>query len=96
MRKLKEAMRLRIELHLSYQQIGRSCAIGVSTAHKYLKRIEAAGLTRPSGPKIGSNWIQNGSIFEEAGHIVYFRHGMDPFRFLLIAVADWITRNSLS
>jgi transposase len=40
-------MRLRFELHLSHQQIGRSCAIGASTAHKYLKRIEAAGLNWP-------------------------------------------------
>jgi transposase len=40
-------MRLRFELHLGYQQIGRSCAIGVSTVHKYLKRAEAAGLTWP-------------------------------------------------
>ena len=47
MRKLKEVMRLRFELHLGYQQIGRSCAIGVSTVHKYLKRAEAAGLTWP-------------------------------------------------
>ena len=28
-------MRLRFELHLGYQQIGRSCAIGVSTVHKF-------------------------------------------------------------
>jgi hypothetical protein len=26
MRKLREVMRLRFELHLGYQQIGRSCA----------------------------------------------------------------------
>ncbi len=44
---LKEVMRLRFELHLGYQQIGRSCAIGVSTVHKYLKRAQAAGLTWP-------------------------------------------------
>src|ERR1700722_13681757 len=47
MRKLKEVMRLRFELHLGYQQIGRSCAIAVSTVHKYLKRAEAAGLSWP-------------------------------------------------
>jgi transposase len=47
MRKIKEVMRLRFELHLGYQQIGRSCAIGVSTVHKYLKRAEAAGLKWP-------------------------------------------------
>jgi DNA-directed RNA polymerase specialized sigma24 family protein len=37
MRKLREVLRLRYELKLGYQQIGRSCAIGVSTVHKYLK-----------------------------------------------------------
>ena len=47
MRKLREVMRLRFELNLGYQQIGRSCAIGVSTVHKYLKRAEAAGVTWP-------------------------------------------------
>lgn len=47
MRKLREVLRLRYELKLGYQQIGRSCAIGVGTVHKYLKRAEAAGLTWP-------------------------------------------------
>src|SRR3954452_2581628 len=45
MRKLREDLRLRFELKLGYQQIGRSCAIAVSTVHKYLKRAEAAGVT---------------------------------------------------
>src|SRR5207245_8981974 len=47
MRKLREVLRLRFELKLGYQQIGRSCSIGVSTVHKYLKRAEAAGVTWP-------------------------------------------------
>jgi len=47
MRKIREVMRLRFELHLGYQQIGRSCSIAVSTVHKYLRRAEAAGLTWP-------------------------------------------------
>src|SRR5512132_3925909 len=47
MRKLREVLRLRYELKLGYQQIGRSCAIGVGTVHKYLKRAEAVGLTWP-------------------------------------------------
>src|SRR6266436_2475163 len=47
MRKLREVLRLRFELKLGYQQIGRSCAIGVGTVHKYLKRAEAAGITWP-------------------------------------------------
>src|SRR4029078_7089101 len=52
MRKLREVLPLRFELHLGYQQIGRSCAIGVSTVHKYLKRAEAAGVTWP----LPSDW----------------------------------------
>src|SRR5271170_1412525 len=47
MRKLREVLRLGYELKLGYQQIGRSCAIGVGTVHKYLKRAEAAGVTWP-------------------------------------------------
>src|ERR1700737_581663 len=47
MRKLREVLRPRFELKLGYQQIGRSCAIAVSTVHKYLKRAEAAGVTWP-------------------------------------------------
>jgi transposase len=47
MRKLREVLRLRHELKLGYQQIGRSCAITVSTVHKYLKRAEAAGVSWP-------------------------------------------------
>ena len=47
MRKLREVLRLRYELKLGYQQIGRSCSIAVSTVHKYLKRAEATGVTWP-------------------------------------------------
>ena len=47
MRKLKEVLHLRFDLKLGYQQIGRSCSIGVSTVHKYLKRAEAAGIVWP-------------------------------------------------
>src|SRR5438045_9335962 len=47
MRKLREVLRLRFELKLGYQQIGRSCAIAVSTVHKYLKRAEVAGGSWP-------------------------------------------------
>jgi transposase len=47
MRKIREVLRLRYELKLSCEQIGRSCAIGASTVHKYLKRADAAGLSWP-------------------------------------------------
>jgi transposase len=45
--KIKEVLRLRYELKLGYQQIGRSCAIAASTVHKYLKRAESVGLNWP-------------------------------------------------
>jgi len=47
MRKLREVLRLRFDLKLGYQQIGRSCSIGVGTVHKYLKRAEEAGVQWP-------------------------------------------------
>ena len=34
MGKITEVLRLRSELNLGYQQIGRSCSIGVGTVHK--------------------------------------------------------------
>lgn len=55
MRKLREVLRLRHELKLGYQQIGRSCAITVSTVHKYLKRAEAAGVSWP----LPEDWDQD-------------------------------------
>ena len=60
MRKLQEVLRLRFKLKPGYQQIGRSCAIGVSTVHKYLKRAEAAGLSwpLPEGWKMKHGWRQ--------------------------------------
>ena len=65
MRKLREVLRLRFELKLGYQQIGRSCAIAVSTVHKYLKRAEAAGVTWP----LPEDWDEAGveaAIFRHA------------------------------
>ena len=47
MRKIREVLRLRFELKLGYQQIGRSCAIAVSTVHKYLTPAEVVGLSWP-------------------------------------------------
>lgn len=66
MRKLREVMRLRFELHLGYQQIGRSCSIGVSTVCKYLKRAEAAGLTWPL-PEGWDNARVEAALFPRSG-----------------------------
>ena len=43
MKKVKEVLRLR-SLGLHQHQIARSCAIGQSTVHHYLKRAAAAGI----------------------------------------------------
>src|SRR5580693_4526966 len=47
MRKIKEVLRLRFVANLDQNQIARSCSIGQSTVHRYLKRAEAAGLKWP-------------------------------------------------
>jgi transposase len=47
MRRIKEVLRLKYELGLGQRQIARSCSIGQSTVHDYLRRAEAAGLRWP-------------------------------------------------
>ena len=47
MRKVKEVLRLRFAAGLHQDQIARSCSIGQSTVHRYLKRAETAGLSWP-------------------------------------------------
>jgi len=51
-RKIKEVLRLRFELGLGLRAIARSCSIGLGTAHEYLQRAEAAGVTWP----LGEDW----------------------------------------
>ena len=43
MRRIKEVLRLKYELGLGQRQIARSCSIGQSTVHDYLRRAEVAG-----------------------------------------------------
>ena len=47
MRKIKEVLRLRFAADLNQEQIARSCSIGQSTVHRYLKMAAAAGLKWP-------------------------------------------------
>jgi transposase len=47
MRKIKEVLRLRFEVGLSYDVIGQSCNIGHTTVGEYLRRAKDAGLTWP-------------------------------------------------
>ena len=45
MRKVKEVLRLRYELGMSYSQIRQSCGVGLGTVNNLLARAEQAGLT---------------------------------------------------
>ena len=47
MRKIKEVLRLRFEVGLSFDAIGQSCNIGHTTVGEYLRRAKDAGLTWP-------------------------------------------------
>lgn len=47
MRKIKEVLRLRLELGLGKRTIARSCGIVASTVHEYLERAAAAGIGWP-------------------------------------------------
>ena len=62
MRKIKEVLRLRFELGLGLRAIARSCSVGLGTAHEYLQRAEAAGVTWP----LGEDWDEDrveGTLF---------------------------------
>ena len=47
MRKIKEVLRLKFEVGLTYEAISQSCNIGHTTVGEYLKRVKEAGLTWP-------------------------------------------------
>ena len=77
MRKIKEVLRLRYELKLSYQQIARSCAIGVSTVHNYLERFKTAQLSWP----LSEEWDEarlNAALLPNRQPAVTDRQGARP------------------
>src|ERR1700693_252191 len=47
MRKIKEVLRLRLELGLGQREIARSCSISQGAVHSYLKKAAAAGVCWP-------------------------------------------------
>jgi len=57
MRKIKEVLRLK-SLGLHQHQIARSCAIGQSTVHHYLKRAAAAGISWPLAEQIDEGELE--------------------------------------
>jgi len=55
MRKIKDVLRLRFDLGLRRRGICRTCSVGLGTAHEYLHRAEAAGVTWP----LGEDWDED-------------------------------------
>jgi hypothetical protein len=53
MRKVKEVLRLRLELGLGQRAMARSCGMGLSTVHDYLERAAQAGLSWPLAEGLG-------------------------------------------
>ena len=47
MRKIREVLRLRFDIHLGQRQIARGTLLAQSTVHDYLTRFAASGLSWP-------------------------------------------------
>jgi transposase len=52
MRKIKEVLRLKLEVGLSNRQIGRSCGVSRTVVAEYLGRFKAAGLSWPGAAEL--------------------------------------------
>ena len=52
MRKIREVLRLRLELGISARDVGRSCGLGSATVLDYGSRAKAAGLVWPPGEEM--------------------------------------------
>ena len=58
MRKIREVLRLKFDLHHSDRDIGRSVSMARSTVQDYLKRAHAAGLTWPLPPELSDPQLE--------------------------------------
>ena len=59
MRKIREILRLKYELHRSNRDIGLSCGIGSSTVSDYIQRARGAGLSWPLPEGMGDTELEN-------------------------------------
>jgi hypothetical protein len=80
MRKVKEVLRLRYDLGLSYSQIRRSCGVSNGTLNGLLTRAETAGLTR---------WEQVRDLTEEALEKKLFQRADDGQWLERRPLPDW-------
>lgn len=58
MRKIKEVLRLKFEVGLSYEAIGKSCNLGHTIVGEYLLRAKDAGLEWPVSNNIDDNLLE--------------------------------------
>src|SRR5580700_5127587 len=67
MRKLREIVRMKQECGSSLRAIAAACAFSASTAHDYVARIEAAGLTWPLAPDLEDDEALEKRLFPNEG-----------------------------
>lgn len=58
MRKIKEVLRLKFEVGLSYEAIGKSCNLGHTTVGEYLRRAKDAGFAWPLPDNIDDGLLE--------------------------------------
>ena len=73
MRKLREVLRLRLEVGLSARAIARSCRLSVSTVSGYLGRVAVAKLSWPLPPDLDDDGALTRLLFSAEAHPVRSR-----------------------
>ena len=68
MRKLREILRLHLELGLSAWAIARSCSLSPSTVGGYLSRSKVAKLSWPLVPELDEDGALTRLLFSSEGH----------------------------
>lgn len=68
MRKLREILRLHLELGLSARAIARSCSLSPSTVSGYLSRAKVAKLSWPLPPELDEDGALTRLLFSSEGH----------------------------
>jgi transposase len=76
MRRIKEVLRLKYELGLGQRQIARSCSIGQSTVHDYLRRAEVAGLRWPLTEEWDDGRIERSCSDEQSNRLRHRRRDL--------------------
>ncbi|MBM4336989.1 MAG: hypothetical protein FJ108_13945 [Deltaproteobacteria bacterium] len=68
MRKLREILRLKLDLGASVREIAQSCNLARSTASDYVGRIAAAQLSWPLPPELDDDEALERLLFPHEGH----------------------------